>query len=229
MKTKLYWLMLLASAAIVSQMQAHGFGGGGGGFGGAHFGGAGFGGGHVGGGPAFHAVPVQGFGGGHVGGAHFSGGPTGYSGPRFSSVGGMRSPSVRQFNPRVVTPNVGSSVAARQSTRESINGGNDVARFANRGNRAVANAQHTRQGVGQVRNGNNTLRPDWRNHVFAQHSANWHHDWDRSRDHWWHGHRCHFFNGTWVIFDVGFDPWWWSWPCPGYDYGYPCDDGYYDY
>ena len=35
--------------------------------------------------------------------------------------------------------------------------------------------------------------------------------------------------GTWVIFDVSFDPWWRSWPCPGYDYGYPCDDGYYDY
>src|ERR1700724_3610834 len=29
MKTKVYWLTLLASAAIVSQTQAHGFGGGG--------------------------------------------------------------------------------------------------------------------------------------------------------------------------------------------------------
>src|SRR5260370_26778864 len=58
MKTKVYWLALLASAAIVSQTQAHGFGGGGGGFGGAHLGG-GFGGGHVGGRPAFHSAPIR--------------------------------------------------------------------------------------------------------------------------------------------------------------------------
>ena len=129
MKTKVYWLTLLASAAIVSQTQAHGFGGGG-----------------------------AGFGGGHVGGAHFSSGPTGYSGPRFSSVGGMRYPNVTQFHPRVVNSNVGSSVAARQSTRESINRGNDVARFSNTRNRTSTNTQHIRSGVEQVRNGNNTLR-----------------------------------------------------------------------
>ena len=203
MKTKVYWLTLLASAAIVFQTQGHGFGGGGGGFGGA------------------------GFGGGHVGGAHLSGNPAGYSGPRFSSAGGMRYPGVTQFNPRVVNPNVGGSVAARQSARENINRGNGIAHFSNQGNRTVANAQRVRNSTGQIRNGNGTLRPDWRNHVFAQHSANWHHDWDRGRDHWWHGHRCHFFNGTWVIFDAGFDPWWW--PCLGYYDGYPCDDGYYDY
>src|SRR5260370_32302032 len=60
MKTKAYWLALLASAAIVSQTQAHGFGGGGGGFGAAHFGG-GFGGGHVCCGPGFHLAPMQNF------------------------------------------------------------------------------------------------------------------------------------------------------------------------
>ena len=125
-------------------------------------------------------------------------------------------------------PNIGSSVAARQSTRENINRGNDGAQVSNRGNHTVTNTQHIRNGVGQVRNRNDDLRPDWRTHVFAQHSANWHHDWDRSRDHWWNGHHCRFVNGSWVIFDVGFDPWW-SWPCPGYEYGYPCDDVYDDY
>jgi hypothetical protein len=149
-------------------------------------------------------------------------------GQRFSPVGGMRSPTVTQFHPRVANSNIGSSVAARQSTRENINHGNDVTRSSDTRNRTITNTQHIRNGVGQVRNRNDTLRPDWRSHVFTQHSANWHHDWDRDHDHWWNGHRCRFVNGSWVIFDVGFDPWW-SWPCPGYYYGYPCDEGDYDY
>src|SRR5437870_9821000 len=37
MKTKVYWLTLLASAVMMTQTQAHGFGGGGASFGGAHF------------------------------------------------------------------------------------------------------------------------------------------------------------------------------------------------
>jgi hypothetical protein len=205
MKTKVYWLALLASAALVSETQAHGFGGGGASFGG---------GGHFGGGPAFHSAPMQSFGGGRM-----------IYGQRFSSVGGMRPPNVTQIRPS----NIGSSVAARQSTRESIDRRIGVAQFSNRGNRAITSTQHIRNGVGQVRNGNNALRPDWRNHVFARHSANWHHDWDRGGDHWWHGHHCRFVNGSWVIFDVGFDPWSGWWPCPGYDDGYPCDDGYYGY
>src|ERR1700756_4269123 len=110
MKTKVYWLTLLASAALVSETQAHGFGGGGASFGG---------GGHVGGRPAFHSAPMQGFGGGRM-----------IYGQRFSSVGGMRPQNVTQIRPS----NFGSSVAARQSTRESINRGNGVAQFSNRGN-----------------------------------------------------------------------------------------------
>jgi Putative peptidoglycan binding domain len=51
-----------------------------------------------------------------------------------------------------------------------------------------------------------------RGRVLARSSRNW----DRSRDHFWHGHRCHFFNNAWFIFDTGFYPW---------DYGY----GYYPY
>ena len=47
----------------------------------------------------------------------------------------------------------------------------------------------------------------------------------------WHGHHCRFINGSWVIFDFGFYPWW------SYGYGYPYDyyypygyynQGYYD-
>src|SRR4029077_38603 len=143
MKTKAYWLALLASAAIVSQTQAHGFGGGGAGFGGAHFGGVGFGSGHVGGGPAFHSAPTQSFGGGRM-----------IYGQHMSSVGGMRSPNATQFHPRVVNSDIGSSVAAPQSTPENIN----------------RNMQPIRNGVGQVRNRSDTLRPNWRSHVLTQHS-----------------------------------------------------------
>lgn len=59
------------------------------------------------------------------------------------------------------------------------------------------------------------------NHIFARHDANWHRDWDRNRDHFWHGHRCRFVNGEWFIFDLGF--------FPGYPYGYPYDYYAYDY
>ena len=55
------------------------------------------------------------------------------------------------------------------------------------------------------------------NHVFAQRSANWQRGWDRNRDHWWHGHRCRFINNSWVIFDLGFYPW----------YGYSFYPSYY--
>jgi hypothetical protein len=64
--------------------------------------------------------------------------------------------------------------------------------------------------------------------VIARHSAAQHPNWDRGRDHFWHGHRCHWFNNSWVIFDLGFYPW------AYYGYGYPYgayssyDDGYYD-
>jgi hypothetical protein len=82
-------------------------------------------------------------------------------------------------------------------------------------------------GRSQLRNGNNHLRGDWQKHVFAHGSGDWHRVWDRHSDHWWNGHRCCFINGTWVIFDVGFDPWWPSWWYPNdynYSYGYPYND-----
>ena len=219
MKTKVYWLTLLASAAIVLQTQAHGFGGGGAHFGGASFGGTHFSGGHVASAPVYRAAPARSLAPNY---------PT-YNRSAVVNRSAQNYAGVTQFHPaRVVNPNIGSSVAARQSTRENINRGNDGAQVSNRGNHTVTNTQHIRNGVGQARNRNDDLRPDWRTHVYAQHSANWHHDWDRSRDHWWNGHHCRFVNGSWVIFDVGFDPWW-SWPCPGYEYGYPCDDVYDDY
>jgi len=216
MKTKFYWIALLASAAMIAQATAGGHygGGGGGGFGGM--------GGHVGGGhpgpapggaaPSFHSMPMGNFGGGRMT----------YSGQRFSS------PAFRQPN---ISSNSRTFVGSRQFTRGDINRAD---RFPN-GNRAITNSmRRTGNGAGQVRSGNN-LAPNWRNHVVAQHSANWQRNWDRSRDHVWRGHHCRFVNGSWVIFDFGFDPWWPYWYYPydyyaydyyGYPYGY--DPGYYD-
>jgi len=54
------------------------------------------------------------------------------------------------------------------------------------------------------------------------------------RDHWWNGHHCRFINGSWVIFDFGFYPWWPYWypydyyPYDYYPYSYSYDPGYYD-
>jgi Putative peptidoglycan binding domain len=58
-----------------------------------------------------------------------------------------------------------------------------------------------------------------RERVVARYSGNWQRNWDRSRDHWWRGHRCHFRNGFWFIYD----PW------PFYPYGYEYGYGLYPY
>ncbi|MDP9097963.1 MAG: peptidoglycan-binding protein, partial [Verrucomicrobiota bacterium] len=63
-----------------------------------------------------------------------------------------------------------------------------------------------------------------REHVFTQRSANWRRNWDRSRDHWWNGRRCHFRNNVWVIYE----PLFW-YPSYGYyPYGSYYDSTYYD-
>jgi hypothetical protein len=121
-------------------------------------------------------------------------------------------------------------------TRSGTSRGNHLAQIGNgngKGNGALGNH---RNGTGQVRNGNNSLRADWRNHVFARRSAQWNRNWDRNRDHRWHGHHCRFVNGSWIIFDLGFYPWWPYWYPYGYyaydyypyPYTYNYDSGYYD-
>ena len=218
MKTKFYWVALLASAALIAQAQAGGHHGGGGGMGGGFAvarpaparGGAG----------SYHSMPMRNFGGGRMI----------YSGQRFSSVG-MRSPSSAAFRQHYINSNGAAFSGTRQFTPGNSNRANHLTRFGNdprfaqggdgfrRGNGAIENQ---RNGAGQVRNGNN-LQATWRNHVVAQQSADWHRDWDRNRDHFWHGHRCRFVDGSWFIFDFGF-PW--------YPYGYPYDyyaDDYYPY
>src|SRR5437764_4146431 len=232
MKTKLLTVALLASAALVAPVQggdSHGNSGGNyvaSGRGGSARGSVA---------SSFRSAPMR----------NYSGGRTIYSGQRFSSAGLPSSRSMN-FRPHYVNSNVGSSIGTRQFTSGNINRtnqfaagninrGNNIAPFSNT-NRTITNLRRGGNAPNLVRNGNNNLRGDWRNHVFAQRSANWQHNWNRSSDHWWHGHRCHFFNGAWFIFDFGFDPWWPYWYYPsdyyaygyGYPYQYDYDQGYYD-
>ncbi len=144
------------------------------------------------------------------GGARFNGPARIYSatGPRFSSTSALRNPAY--FSNR-----------ARFS-------GNRTTAFNSR-NYTSARARLAFGRTAGVRSQafNN------RGRVVAQRSANWQPHWDRGRDHFWHGHRCHFRNGFWFIYDPFlFEPY-------GYGYGYypyggdyedaPYDESYPDY
>jgi hypothetical protein len=247
MKTKFYWFALLASAALIAQAQAGGHHGGGGfvGGGGGHISSPA----HA-AAPPFHSMPHANFGGGRfvAPGQRFSamGGRSSSNAFRqhYSNSGaaiGTRQFTLGDFNRdsrltrfddrgnrigRIANPTgegtgaIQNQAAGNRLTRFGNNRHDRLAQGGNgfeRGNGAIENH---RNGAGQVRNGTN-LPANWRNHVVAQHSADWHRDWDRHRDHWWHGHRCRFVNGEWFIFDAGF-----------YPYGNPYDeyaDDYYPY
>src|SRR5439155_2795772 len=143
MKTKFYWVALLASAALIAQAQAGGHNGGGGG----NFAAAGPGPARSGGSPSFHSMPMQSFGGGRMI----------YSGQRFSSVG-MRSPRSMEFRPQYVHSNTGRSIGSQ--VPGNINRGNSSPQFSNAGNRAITNSRHGGNAAGQVRSGND-LPTNW--------------------------------------------------------------------
>ena len=177
-----------------------------------------------------------------------------YSGQRNSSFGMRSSPSSAYRRPFYSSR--GSFTRSGPYTVATIPRRNRVAPFANRRNPAVTrvwnqrntgtqfrngnnlrnannlrnennnrNANNRRNG-NNLRNGNNQLRRDWQKHVFAHGSGDWHRDWNRNCDHWWNGHRCSFINGSWVIFNLGFSPWWSSYyPDDYYGSGLP-DPGY---
>jgi Putative peptidoglycan binding domain len=211
MKTKFYWLALLASAAMIAQANAGGHhgGGGGGGSGGSVAVSGPSNSGRSGAVSSVRSMPMH----------TLNGGRMIYSGQRFSSAS-LYSPSSTAIRQHYANPRA--SIRSRQIAHENIS--NSMARFSN-GNRTISHLSRARNGAAQVKNGNASLRADWRNHVFAQRSTNWQRNWDRRGDHWWHGHRCHFVNGSWVIFDLGFYPWdTFLYPYGNY-YGY----GYYPY
>jgi hypothetical protein len=193
MKTKFYWVALLASAAMIAQAKAGGHhgGGGGGGFAmaanpaPAHAAA-----------PAFHSASRSNFGGGRyiAPGTRASSYYGTFRQPRFVAADRTFARS-RQFTTGTANRRLdGSRTVNGRETRLTRNGNDSRNRFQNRSSN-----------VGRER-------------VFARHSADWHRDWDRRRDHWWRGHRCHFVNGVWFIYDTGFYP---------YDYWYPYGYGGY--
>src|SRR5213075_1760199 len=141
-----------------------------------------------------------------------------YSGQRSPSFGMRSSPSFAYRRP--IYSNRPLVTRSGPYTIATIPQHNRVAPMANRRNPAVTRVWNQRnigtqfqngnnlRNANNFRNGNNHLRHDWQKNVFAHASGDWHRDWNRNCDHWWNGHRCSFINGTWVIFNLGFSPWW---------------------
>lgn len=214
MKTKSLWIAVLASAALIAQAQAgtvHATGGGIHAGAGAHAARAVHAPARAGGFSSMHSMPTRSFGGRMI-----------YPGQRYSSFAMHRSrPAVfrrpNMYPNRVTYTRSGPFTAATIRQPNQIN---RFSRFASYRDRAATSVWNQRNTRSQFRNGNNHLRSDWQKHVFAQRSGDWHRDWGRQSDHWWNGHRCCFINGTWVIFNVGFDPWWPYWYYPDNYYGY---------
>ena len=208
MKTKLLGLALVASAATIAQANPGAYhGGGGGGRGGAvaHRAPAARAPARAGGFSSFHSTPMRAYGSRPL-----------YSGQRYSSFG-MRSYRPTAFRQPSIYPNRVTFTRSGPYTAATIrqpNQSNRFPRFANHRNQTGTNVWNQRntgsrfRNGNNLRNGNNHLRGDWQKHVVAQHPGDWHRDWDHHGDHWWNGHRCCFINGSWVIFSIGFDPWW---------------------
>jgi len=221
MKTKSLWIAVLASAPVIAQAQVGTVDPRGGGIHAgtvAHAAPAVHAPARAGGFSSMHSMPTRSFGGRMI-----------YPGQRYSSFA-MRPSRPAMFRRPNTYPNWIPYTRSGPFTVATIRQSNQIARFpgfANYRNSAATSVWNQRNTGSQVRNGNNHLRGNWQKHVFAQRSGDWHRDWDRHSDHWWNGHRCCFINGTWVIFNLGFDPWWpyWYYPDDYYAYGSP----YYGY
>jgi putative peptidoglycan binding protein len=248
MKTTKLLSLITTGLVALSQPIWAGGGGGSGHFGGGGFHGGGFGGaGHAAGGVGARGggVGFGGFRGGGIraapytyGGTHFAGrsfgGPTGTF--RYYN-GGSRTAAARpyQFSGRgkqTMNSNAGrnATVARQQSPPASAGRNATVARQQNRPasparqNMRTSNAQSSA-----------AVRRAMANHrVFARHDGNWHHDWDKHRAHFDHGHVFVFTNGFWW----GLYPWdyypygdygdYGSYPSDYYGYPYGNDDYPYD-
>ena len=212
MKIKLLLVALLASAAMIAQANAGDYRSRGGGFHGsavAHTAPAGRAPARPRGFSSMHSMPNRSFGGRMI-----------YPGQRYSSFA-MRPSQRAAFRRPIIYPSRVTYTRSGPFTAASISQANRFPRFANHRNPAATSVWNQPNRGSQLRNGNNHLRGDWQKHVLAQRSGDWHRGWDRHSDHWWNGHRCCFINGTWVIFAVGFNPWWqYSWYPDDYNYGY---------
>jgi hypothetical protein len=178
---------------------------------GPHGGGGGFGGGGRFGGGS-RAAP------GFVGGAHFGSSRANSfrSAPRFYSSG-ARMARIRQQ---------AATGPASRSTSQSAGRSASINRQQNR----VGSIARRNAGVSNPRTSTTTNRQSFiKNHAFARHDANWHHDWDRRHAHFHHGRVFVFIDGFWW----GLDPWYYPYYAYGYYtydyYGYPYDYSDYPY
>jgi Putative peptidoglycan binding domain len=206
MKTKFYWVVLLASAALIGEAQGGGYHGGGGGFGGGgRAGPVGGGGGFRGGG--FHAAAPA------LSGMHRSvgvaarGGGIGFGIPRYSSTGARplyRRPAYYNGQVgRLVTPSIGARTAVRRPQNRFSAIRNPVGQRPEAASNRPAIASAARSPGTAAHRGLNG-RTD---HISERHDANWHHDWDRRHAHFFHNRFFVFDNGFWFGLDAGFFPW----------------------
>jgi hypothetical protein len=227
----------ITSVALSPTAWAAGHGGGGGGGfagGGGHSAGGGFHGGGFSG--VGHAAGGAGARGGGVGfggmrGGGFRAAPYRYGGTHFvgRSLGGPTG-AFRYYNG-------GSRTSAARTYQFSGRGNQSMKSYTGR-NATVARQQNrsaslTRQNM-RTSNAQSSaaVRRAMANHrVFARHDGNWHHDWDRHRAHFDHGHVFVFTDGFWW----GLYPWdyypydaYGSYPSDYYGYPYGGDDYPYD-
>jgi hypothetical protein len=166
-------------------------------------------------------------------GVRYGGGRMVTRSQRFQSMGVRSMPTSPRLRGQRSFSSVGSGggagIGQRQFTSGTLNSGGSN-RLAGLENNRVRNLGTIRNGggnrTGSIVNGNRVTGAGAGNHVFARRSADFHRDWDRHSDHWWHGHRCRWVNNSWFIFDLGFFPWY-GWDYYPYDYYYP--NSYYGY
>jgi hypothetical protein len=217
MKTKFYWVALLASAALIGQAQGggnHGGGGMGGGFGGGHVSGGGGRAGPVGAGfrsGGFHAAPPFG-GAGRSFGVGARGGGVGFGMPHY-----QRPVYLNGRVARSVTPSISARTSASRPQNRFSSTRNAVGQRPPAASNRAANASAAHSPGTAVHRGLNG-RTD---HIAERHDANWHRDWDRRHAHFFHNRFFVFDNGFWCGLDAGFFPWDYL-PYYAYDY-YPYD------
>jgi hypothetical protein len=148
--------------------------------------------------PSYHSAPSR---------SYSSGAARHYSSPRVSSMPSYRNHATpRSRYTRTIARNPTYSPGARRFDGNR----NRITAFNSR-NYTRSNARVT---PGNRATGGRTAGFN-RGHVIARYGSNWNRHWNRNHDHFWRGHRCHFQNGFWFIYD----------PFPFYPYGY----GYYPY
>jgi hypothetical protein len=195
MKTKLLWVALLASAALIGQAQGGGNHGGGGGFGGGGragpVGGSFRGGGFRAASPAFRGAR------GSLG-VGSRGGGVGFGMPHYQRPVYLNGRVARSVTPSIGARTTASRPQNRFSSTRTPAGQRPVA-ASNRA--AIASAARS---PGRAAHRGLNGRTD---HIAERHDSNWHRDWDRRHAHFFHNRFFVFDNGFWCGLDDGFFPW----------------------